>query len=207
MAEQKIDISSLQPNSHKSKDDAEKKIKKKVIEGEVITKEKSLGSKFVESFFGGDLRTAASYILYDVAFPSIKRAISDMFADGIEMLLFGTARSGRSGRKEQTREKVSYSSYFKSDSRSGSVRSDASSRYDYRDIVLRSRGEAEEVLDVLREIISEYDQVTVADLYDAVGITGEFTDNKYGWTNLSGARVRLIRDGYLLDLPRAKELD
>ena len=43
---------------------------------------------------------------------------------------------------------------------------------------------------------------SVADLYGLVGIDSEYTDNKYGWTNLSSASIKATRDGYILDLPR-----
>ena len=49
--------------------------------------------------------------------------------------------------------------------------------------------------------------VSVADLYDLVGISGNYTDNKYGWTNLRNSDVQRVRDGYLLKLPKALPFD
>ena len=56
------------------------------------------------------------------------------------------------------------------------------------------------------EMIEQYDAVRVADLYDLVGITGDYTDNKYGWTNIPNARVVRTRDGYKIEMPRALPL-
>lgn len=57
-------------------------------------------------------------------------------------------------------------------------------------------------------IIEEYDVASVADLYDLVGISRKFTDQRYGWDNLSDARVERLRDGgYILRMPRAKAID
>ena len=81
-----------------------------------------------------------------------------------------------------------------------------SSIYSYDDIVLESRGEADAVLSRMDEIMEEYDIVRVADLYDLVGITGDYTDNKYGWTNIRDAKVVRVRDGYKIQLPRAMPL-
>ena len=53
------------------------------------------------------------------------------------------------------------------------------------------------------EAIETYQMVSVADLYDLVGVTGDYTDNKYGWTNLRNAKVVRVRDGYMIDLPKA----
>ena len=47
----------------------------------------------------------------------------------------------------------------------------------------------------------------MADLYDMVNITGDYTDTKWGWYDLRGAGVERIRSGYLLDLPRPVPLD
>ena len=52
-----------------------------------------------------------------------------------------------------------------------------------------------------------FGEVTVADLYDLVGISSDYTDRKYGWTDLATAKPIRVRGGYLLDLPRAKLLD
>jgi len=50
--------------------------------------------------------------------------------------------------------------------------------------------------------------VSVADLYELVGIQGSYTDNKYGWTkNIRNASVVRVRDGYLLKLPKALPFD
>lgn len=211
MAEAKIKIDDLRPNSYKSKEENSEKIPdkktEKVIQGAVIERKKPFTNRFVEAFFDGDLKTASSYALVDVLFPAVKRGIADTFQNLIEMMLFGTASKSRSSRGGN--ERVSYASYYKSDSRSDrrNDNADRHTRYDYRDIILSTRGEAEEVLDVLTGIVEEYGQATVSDLYDAVGITGDFTDAKYGWTNLNTARVRMTRDGYLLDLPRAVPID
>ena len=60
----------------------------------------------------------------------------------------------------------------------------------------------------MNEIIEEYDGiVTVADLYDLVGITDKYTDHKYGWTNLRNAKVERVRDGYMLKLPKVLPID
>ena len=71
-------------------------------------------------------------------------------------------------------------------------------------LVIESRGEAEEVLCRLDEIIDVYGVARVADLHDLVGVTGNYTDNHYGWTNLRNADVvRVSGGGYRLKLPKA----
>jgi hypothetical protein len=128
------------------------------------------------------------------------------------MLLFGE-RKGSKTRRDKDRSYVSYNSYSsrdrdrdrRDDRRELSQRDRA--RHNFDDILISSRGEAEEVLSHLVDLTIDYGQASVADLYDLVGITGEFTDNKWGWTDLRSASVSRVRDGYLLNLPRTKLID
>jgi hypothetical protein len=53
----------------------------------------------------------------------------------------------------------------------------------------------------------DYGQASISDLYELVGITANFTDNKWGWTDLRSSSVSRARDGYLLNLPRPILLD
>ena len=78
---------------------------------------------------------------------------------------------------------------------------------DYDDIVLDKRDEAEDVLSRMDELISTYGMASVADLYELVGVTGNYTDNKYGWTDIRSASAIRVRDGYLLKLPKALPLN
>ena len=83
----------------------------------------------------------------------------------------------------------------------------SSSRFDYDDIVIESRGEAEAVLIQMDDLIERYGFVSVLDLYDMCELTAPYTSDKYGWTDLRTARVVPVRKGYVLKLPRALPLD
>lgn len=57
------------------------------------------------------------------------------------------------------------------------------------------------------ELISTYKIVSVADFYDLVGVTGNWTDNKYGWSDIRSASIVHVRDGYMIKLPRPLPID
>lgn len=191
-------------NSYKSKEEVstekEKQVEK-VISGSVKTKKKSDISKFKDIFISEDAGNVKSYIIMDVLIPAIKKAVSDIVTNGIDMILYG--ETGHT-KKNSPSSKVSYRSYYDNDAtRKPTVNSSRKSGYDYDDIILDNRGEAEEVLSKMDELISNYGMVSVADLYDLVGVTGDWTDNKYGWTDIRSASVVRIRDGFLIKLPKA----
>ena len=191
------------PNSHRSKVDQkeqpnEKKVQK-VVRGKVKTKKKKTSLKDV--FISEDAANVKSYNIMDVLVPAVKKAISDIVRDGIDMILYGEARSRKSSSNASY---VSYRSYSDRDRREERRYSDSRVRsaYSYDDIILETRGEAEDVLTRMDELIDTYGIVSVADMYDLVGISGNYTDNKYGWTNLRNAEPVLVRDGYMLKLPK-----
>lgn len=193
-------------NSHaskeKEKNGGEKRVEK-IISGKAQVKKKSEFSKFANVFVSEDAGNVKSYILMDVLVPAVKKAVSDIVTNGIDMLLYGeTGVHKRNGASS----KVSYRSYYDRSSRSTSS-SKTRNGYSYDDIILDNRGEAEEVLSRMDEIVATYGTVSVADLYDLVGITGAYTDNKYGWTDIRSASVVRVRDGYMIKLPRALPLN
>ena len=79
--------------------------------------------------------------------------------------------------------------------------------YEYDDIILDNRGEAEDVLARMDELIDTYGSVSVGDFYELVGISGNFTDYKYGWSDIHNASVMRVSDGYMIKLPRAVPLN
>ena len=193
-------------NSHKSKQEqkqgGERKKMEKVTTGTVKTKNNEL-RKFRDVFIAEDAKTVKDHLWMDVLVPNVKKIIVDLIQDGISLLVYGTTGT----RKNNTPAgRVSYGSLYKTQNERRPQEGLRTS-YNYADVTLESRADAEDVLDRLREAINEYGSASVADLYDLIGITGEFTDNKYGWVNLANADIQRVRDGYLLKLPKALPLN
>ena len=196
-------------NSHRVKEEQKnKEVIKKDIQpvAKAKTKKKSEVKKFADVFIAEDITSVKDYIVNDVLIPAAKKAISDIITNGIDMILYGEARG--KDRRRDTGSRVSYTKYYERDrDRDYDRGRTRRSVYDYDDIILDTRGEAEDVLNRMDDLIDAYGMVSVADLYDLVGISGNYTDNKYGWTNLRNAEVRRTRDGYLLKLPKALPFD
>ena len=174
-----------------------------------VTKKKNEMSKLGGMFISEDASKVKSYILMDVLVPTIKKAISDIVKNGVDMILYGEV--GKSNKRTYA-STVSYRDYYDNGSRSVSrfddpPRARTRAGYSFDDVILETRGEAEEVLSSMDELIETYGSVSVADMYDLVGISCEYTDNKYGWKNIRTAEPVRVRDGYMLKLPRALPLN
>ena len=196
------------PNSNKYKEEqkqanTERQKLDKVIAGTAKAKKKSAARKFTDVFVAEDASNVKSYLISDVLIPAAKKLVSDIVRDGIDMLLYG----GTGHRSDKSRSsRVDYVSYSKNSDRRTSTTSRTRTGYNYDDVILDTRGEAEDVLTRMDELIDMYGVVSVADLYDLVGISGNYTDNKYGWTNIRNAEPVRVRDGYMLNLPRPRAL-
>ena len=197
----------LPDNSHTNRDakkelqKAEGKRAEKVIKGKAKVKKNEV-RKLTDVFISEDVANVKSYILMDVIVPAVKKAIYDLVVGTLDMSLYGG--HGVNG-KRPTADKVSYRDYnsvSRRDDRTYNTNRTASG-YSYDDIIVDTRGEAESVLARMDEIMEEYESVRVADLYDLVGVTGQYTDNNYGWTNIRNAEVVRVRDGYKIKMPRA----
>jgi hypothetical protein len=201
-------MDNYQPNSHRSKEPPKvepvtKKVEK-VITGTAKTKKKGDFQKIVSVFLPDDVPSIKSYVWFDIVVPLIKKALSDT----VDAFLY--PGEGSRSNKNTTASRISYRNYYddKKNDRTGYTASSVRTGYNYDDVILNSRGEAEDVLTRMEELISVYKLVSVADLYDLVDIRSDnYTNNKYGWTNLRSAQVVPTRGGYLLKLPRALPLD
>jgi hypothetical protein len=190
------------------KQPSEKKKVDKIISGTAKVKKKSELRKFADNFISEDAGNVKDYLIKDVVVPNIVDLIEDIVVGGIRTLLRGDAgrRDRRDGRSYGSPSYVNYTRY--SDRRDDRSRDSRDSRavrgYDQGTVVVNSRQDAEAVIEQMDGIMETYGMVSVADLYDLVGMTGNYTDNNYGWTNIRNAKAVRLRDGgWEIQMPRA----
>ena len=193
-------------NSHRFKEQQRKSVEEKekapkVVSGQTVAKKKSEASKVAGSFLNFDARKIGEYMIWDVLVPTVKKTISTC----VDMMLYGDAARSKSSNVPAA--KVSYNSYYsgRGDDRRREDERRSRSALDYDDIEFSSRGDAEVVLDRMCDWLSRYGVVTIGDYYDMAGLSNyNHCIHKYGWMNLSSARVISLWNGkYTLDLPKA----
>jgi len=207
-----IDVSSYPDNSQdKAPEVAERREddKRPQLHGKATRKKRSLGKRFGDTFLSEDRGDVGEYLIFDVLIPAAKDTLTDLVGRGLEMLLYGEAR-GSYKRSSGGRRigHTDYSKYSQTERKRPQTTSRARKTLDFDDIVFDSRADAERVLDYLLGRLEDYEVVTVADFYDAAEITGDYTDNKWGWYDLSDAYVRRVRSGggFIILLPRPEQL-
>lgn len=190
------------------------KVKKVVDKDDIVSTHKSLGEKFADTFINESVDDVKSWLISDVVVPGIKNTILDMLG----MMFFGGSdySRGRSSRSYD-RERVSYNSYYSSGrrdrrdrDRDRRDRDDGPRRdgkVDYKNIIFRDRHAAEDLVSEMHRRIDDFDQVSIAEMFDMMEVTGKYTDNNWGWTRKSDIGIRRVSNGYLIDVAEAEPLD
>lgn len=199
----------------RARDELPKKVER-VVQGEVVRRKTPLGRRMTQNLIGGDAQSVWGYMFGEVLIPAARDMIADALTGGIERAIFGDSAVGRSRGRSRSggSGRTDYQSSFRGGGRTSrydeprrELSKRARSTHSFDEIVLEQRVEAEEVLDRLDAMLDKYDSVTVADFYELCGVSGNYTDQKYGWTNIAGASVQRVRGGYLMRMPPPEPLD
>jgi len=79
------------------------------------------------------------------------------------------------------------------------------------EFLFKSKEEASKIIDEALELINNYGQISVADLYELVGVPSNFQDNNYGWKSIKNVKIKSssIYNGgtYILEFPKAEKLN
>lgn len=194
-------------------DSAEKKLEP--MDGvTVVARKKPLASKIAETFTGDDVGSVGDYVIFEVMLPAFKNLLFDVVSEGSRRMLFGSTGGGRSFASAARGGHTPYNRVAAKGSgviANGAPRTisrTARATHDFRELVFDSRGEAEVALERLRDALAEYQNVTIADMYESAGITADIQDHNWGWigNDLNQARVKPVSAGYLLDMPIPREL-
>lgn len=153
-----------------------------------------------------DLKSVALYVLKDIIIPSGKKMLVDSVSKGAARAVYGDGH-------HQYREGNTQVTYVRPINRfvrperpivSSSYR--AESRQAINDLIFKDRTDADNVLEMLVEILSRYGVVTMADFNQLANLSVSPMDTRWGWTMLGSARVVSVDNGYVIQLPTPQEV-
>lgn len=207
---EEISKMNLPANSKKYSQAGNGKRVSKVVTGKAVRREKSVGKKLGEVFLAEDMNNVKNYLLFDVIIPAIKDTVVNVVVNGINAFVYGDTRPRQTRFNSPYNSRPSSYTPYSSYSRPSRPPEGSFTPYNRRSTdkepIVETKYEADMVLEALDTCISDYDQATVGDLYDALGFDSDHTDYKWGWTDLSTATVRKVSGGWLIDLPRPMRL-
>lgn len=178
-----------------------------VVKGNVSIRQKSSLQKAIEVFFVKDVEDVKNYLIYDVLLPELKDALYNLINNGTQMFLYGNARNKRYPNSNGG-IRISYNKCSESP-KTDRVSSNTGIRNENKldDVIFEERADAEEVLNSMVDILETYGTVSIAEFCELANRPDEYTDRKYGWSNLSTAEVRRMSGGgYYIKFPKAKML-
>lgn len=200
----------IQNNSHRSRQPNEKPEEVKQITSAVTVRKKTAGRRLMENVFPSRPEDVVDYVIWEVLIPNTKDAVLDAALSFVEKIFTGDSRGGnrrrRPGQSSQSGA-GSFDYHSQSQPQTRQMSRDARSRHDFKEILFDTRAEAEEILITMETRIDKYKAVTVADYYGMVGLSGDYTDDKWGWKDLNSADIVRNRGQYYIDLPPTSFLD
>lgn len=165
------------------------------------------GKRFIRLFLAEDVDDVGDYLVKDLIIPGVK----DVFFNFLWALFWGDRRAGSRS------DRISYDKKFKSSDSSrirdiGSSRRDKDDRkpeFDINNLTHNSKTKLEEIMREMQIYLDNYPDkgVPLAYLKECFGLTGDFTDEYIGWSNLDTMRIRPTSGGkWRLILPNPERL-
>ena len=170
-------------------------------------KKDSTAKKVAKSMIKVDGHQIKDFVFGEVLIPTLKDAVYKIVTNGLSMVLFDRVDGPKGSRSDLSGTRISYSGYYRGDS----PRESRSDRYSRREsfvpdgqIVYTTRQEAEDIIDGMADIIDQYGQVSIADMYDLSDVSAPpHTYNRYGWRTVRDFYTRHTADGWVIVTPRA----
>lgn len=213
-----VDETRYKSNSYKSKAEAEKKEVRKVVKGNVRRHEKTTSERIKEQL---NIENFWDELLFGVLIPSAKEIFDVCITNTKDILLYGEVKEP-AGRRTSSRRGayVSYDGYSKRDPRRRDREAARRARFDFSDIEFDDLDDIDEVIDELKDVWTVYNEISVAQFYQAVGVEVRPTDSNWGWLDIRSfttadtykvkspnPKTGEMEIKWILDLPRPKPLD
>ena len=168
------------------------------------TRKVSLGEKVKNVLILGDFKESVTSSIQDIAIPYLMDLISDSLCNIVQSIFQGgdsTPVSRRSNSRSPYRD---YTRSYRDERRN---RDNPRDKFDFDSIVFDTMSDAENVLSELIEILDQAGEVKVSEFFKFAGVSRDYTDERWGWTNLSTAHSKRVADGYILKLPKPEVLE
>lgn len=174
----------------------------KVTTSSTTIKKPSIGRRILNIFISDDVDEIKRYLKDDLIIPSIKTGI----LSALEMIFFHHT-SGYGGWRpidySKSSQRPTTYSYGSQQARgyvsAGEKRSVGNG---VKSIIYKTRIDADSVLRVLYDQIDAYGEVSVMNFYDASDVDSQFTDAKWGWHDISSARIYPCPGGFTIQMPK-----
>lgn len=167
-------------------------------------------NKLLSVFKPGDIRAVSKNVLVTVIVPAIKKLIDDVISEGVHAMLYPNEGPRQStGGGVYVNYATSFSQRNRAPARPTGPAPTWGSDFGIGNVRFTTRGDAEMVLQSMRDLLTQFPLVTVSTFFQLSNVTTEnYQAESYGWTNLDNARIDRTMDGYYrVILPKPMPID
>lgn len=199
--------------------DKKKKVPDNIAGGKVI--KKPLGERIAETLFSGTIKDAKGFVLEDVVKPTLRRLLYDSCTGALDKLINGKDAGSYTGYGKNWQSGYTIfgggTNYASMSSKTKASQVLTTNSRTPANIVYAHEDGAKYVLDRLRDELNRYPEgVTVSAYYDIarevlddgaeLNKAMNYTDEYFGWVDLSGARIHRVTGGATIILPPTIQL-
>lgn len=174
---------------------------KQVAQGTLVKKSKAKSA--FATFIGKDIADLKHYIFLDIVLPTIKRGLMEIVSAILgEPISRSASNRGNTTVFDYSRQYRGNTSYSRS-----TPQPVVNEPFRFEDVEVPI-DEAQEIMNNMADLVRDRGYASLADLYQMAGIhTGRFTDNEWGWYDLSSAKIKPKFNGRaLIVMPKAVSL-
>jgi hypothetical protein len=148
------------------------------------------------------IRDIGNSLFESIILPAMQDNAIDFFNEGLQMLIKGQSYDIRpTGRQPYNNMYRNRQKAARRKSPNRNLRRPQEHEETFEDVYFDDRRDAEGVLGRMMERVVDYGAVTIGDLYSLVGISSNFTHERWGWTDLRHCKVMHTTEGYVIDFP------
>lgn len=197
------------------------------LKGGINKKQPSFGEKLKRSFVKDDIKDVRDYVIFDILIPGIQQGLFNAIVGTASQIFHvptprmpyygGYSGYGNLGQPRLTPHERKFRDYNSIQPRAGLQPSASSmsqepvyNRFYAQDYPFTYKEDADSVLEQMIDICDADGWVSVAQFFDMADPEGSiagrnpYTNNNYGWHEITTATVKFAGDGYVITLPPAR---
>lgn len=180
-----------------------KDVKPVIEKGKARVRKQTFSERFADAMLAMNLKDAIVGTIRDILVPAAKDAFVDAVDGAANRLAYGDGARRHRGRNGE----VDYNRISTQRRRGEPEPVRPRPRNFVRDLTFDTRSDALEVLQNLRDLLDEYQVVSVMDVYSSSGLKTDPTQDNWGWFDLDDVDLEHTREGWVLNLPKPQRID
>lgn len=192
-----------------SKKNREKELVKEraeaLVNGKLSDSKPSVFRNFKDEVIKSDFSSITSAVVSQIIIPKAVELITNAFESGVYMLFHGDLKGYKSSNAKFNNGKTDYTIFSSNNAKF--VRNDGVGSINYRDVCVPDLESAKAIVMKIEDILDNYSEVSVADVYSISGIRYNNNElNYWGWRSIRKSPIIKTGNGFIIKMPKPERL-